>query len=101
MIILFPAALLKWFDCKSCAIYGISKHENSCLLLSKIFLFIPYASRCSRFQKEEGRGEGKGKPEGDGEKIIRIMLGKIFRRSDKTEKALSARAKQMPQISYD
>ena len=54
---------------------------------------IPYASRCSRFQKEEGRGEGKGKPEGDGEKIMRIILGKIFRRSDKTEKAPSAKAK--------
>ena len=56
-------------------------------------MFIPHASRCSRFQKEEGRGEGNGKPEGDGEKIMRIILGKIFRRSDKTEKAPSAKAK--------
>ena len=31
---------------------------------------------------------------------MKIMFGKIFRRSDKTEKAPSARAKQIPQTSY-
>ena len=79
VIILFPAACLNGLTAKAVAHQSTTIHK-SCLLLSKSFLFIPYASRYSRFQKEEGRGEGKGKPEGDGEKIMRIMLGKMFRK---------------------
>ena len=68
LVIIVSCRIPNWFDCKRCAIYGTSQHDKSCLSLSKSFLFIPYASRCSRFQKQEGRGEGKGKPEGDREK---------------------------------
>ena len=69
LVIIVSNRIPKWFDCKSCATYGTSKHDKSCFLRQKFFLFIPYASRCSRVQKEEGRGEGKEKPQGDGEKI--------------------------------
>ena len=80
MIILFPAALLKWFDCNSCAIYGTSKHEKCCLTVKQTFfvLYLTHLDVVGFIEKEEeGRGEGKGKPEGDGKKIMRIMLGKI------------------------
>ena len=97
MIILFPAAFLNGLTAKAaCNIWHI-KARQILFIVKQSFLFIPYASRCIRLQKKEGRGEGKGKPEGDGEKIMRIMLGKIFRRSDKTEKARSASAQQIPQ----
>ena len=59
VIILFPDAFLNGLTANAVQYMA---HQ------SKSFLFIPFASRCSRFQKEEGRGEGKGKPEGDGEK---------------------------------
>ena len=49
------------------------------------------------FKKRESRGEGKGKSECEGEKLWRLCLERFVWRSDKTKKALSARAKQISQ----
>ena len=38
-----------------------------CVLLTSTYL--KNASRCGRFKKKEGRGEGKGTPEREGEKL--------------------------------
>ena len=61
-------------------------------------LVLIFKKRCGRFQKEEeGRGGGKGKPEGEGEKLWGLCLERFVQRFDKTEKAPSARAKQISQ----
>ena len=81
--------------CNSCAIYGASKHDKSCLLLSKSFSF--YILRISMWKISKRRwGQRRGQRKA--RRRRRIMLGKIFAKIDKTEKAPSARAKQIPQI---
>ena len=49
------------------------------------------------FKQKEGREEGKGNSEGEGEKLWRLCLQRFAWRSDKTKKAPSARAKQISQ----
>ena len=80
-----------------CKIWRIKARQILFIVKQKYF-----ASRFGRFEKEEEcRGEGKRKPEGDGENLWGLCLERFVRRSNKTEKAPSARAKQIPQNTID
>ena len=81
VIILLPAALLKWFDCNSCAVYGASKHDKSCLLLSFSFYILRISMwKISKRRWGQRRGQRKAR------RRRRIGLERFLRRSDKTEK---------------
>ena len=80
---------------KLCNMWRIKARQILFFAEQKFVVYTLKASRCVRFQKEEGIGEGKGKPEGNGEKLWGLCVERFVRKSDKTEKFLSASAKQI------